>query len=195
MKIGTIEKLCKSAKRISIVNDGERSIQWISDGYCMYPLFKLPKLNAENIFAIFDIPEDKQGKIQFDVRDDFPVSLNFGDVDGAEHVITPDAYSINANGITLVPFRCSLGVMLIDKKYLGVFDGEVTFYERCTSFGWPYLVAKEGMFISGVILPYTADYKLSEWLVNTGEGVDTMIRNHRGEADEDLFDEDELDEE
>lgn len=179
MKIGTIEKLCKSAKRILIVNDKERGIQWISDGYCMYPLLKLPRLTAENIFAIFDIPEDKQGKIYFDEREDFPIALDTYDSCDGESVISPEGNAILAGGRVLVPFKCAEGVMLIENKYLNVFDDDVTYYVRPLFSGRPYIVAKEGMFVSGIILPYEADYKLAEWLCEIGEGVSVMLDNKR----------------
>ena len=191
MKLGTIEKLCKSAKRILIVNDKARGIQWISDGYCMYPLLKLPKLTAENIFAIFDIPEDKQGKIYFDEREDLPESLDALDTVDNETVVNPESNAIYSSGRLLVPFKCAEGVMLIENKYLGVFDDDVTYYVRPLPSGRPYIVAKEGMFVSGIILPYDAGYQLAEWLTEIGEGVGVMLDNRKSASEFDPFDDEE----
>ena len=95
MKIQKIQKLCKSAKRIIIFN-AKNGVQWISDGYCIYPLFNLPRLSRENIFAMFDIPADKQGKIYFEEREGLPEGLDFGDTARGENVVTTEAYSIYA---------------------------------------------------------------------------------------------------
>ena len=193
MKIGAIEKLCKSARRILIINDEERGIQWLGDGYCLYPLFKLPRLNGENIFAIFDIPEDKQGKIYFEEKEKLPMSLNVEDVSDGETPITPESICISYNGKALVPIKCSVGVMMIDKRYLGVFDGDVAYYERLLPSGRPYVVAKEGMFTAGIILPEEPNEKLAELLVNTGEGLALASENRKpDDYDEpDVYDEDE----
>ena len=169
MKIGRIENLCKSAKRITIINDKSLRIQWIGDGCCLYPLFKLPKLTAENIFAIFDIPEDKQGKIFFDEREELPAGLDFSDATDEEAVVTPEKCSIVAEGSTLIPIKCSTGVMLVDKKYLAPFEEDATFYERQRAKGGSYLVVKEGMLLAGVVLPWERTAEIGEWLVNIGE--------------------------
>ena len=169
MKIQKIQQLCKAAKRIMIINDEAHGIQWISDGYCIYPLFNLPRLTRENIFALFDIPEEKQGKIFFDERDELPTGLDFSDVADGERVVSPENYSINAHGRSLAVIKGAEGGQLFDKKYLAPFDDDAVLYERCRKYGHPYIVAKEGMFLAGVILPFEAREELAEWLVNIGE--------------------------
>ncbi|MBQ2876988.1 MAG: hypothetical protein IJE25_08255 [Clostridia bacterium] len=177
MKIQKIQSLCKSAKRITVIKDDERYIQWLGEGSCFYPLFKLPRLSAENIFAIFDIPEEKQGKIFFEERDELPRAVDFSDVSDGETIITPEGGGVIFEGRTLVIFKSSLGVITVDKKYLAPFDDEVTYYERKTASGQPYIVAKEGMFISGIVMPYNGGNKLGEWLSDIGEGIVIMADN------------------
>ena len=174
MKIQKIQALCKSAKRIMIINDSKLGIQWLSDGTAIYPLFKLPRLSEENIFAMFDIPADKQGKIYYDERDRLPETLDFGDTAEGEQLVNLEPFGITAYGRGLEVFRGSEGAMLVDKKYLAPFDDSVAYYERVRRGGRPYIVAKEGMFISGIILPFEARHELSKWLSNTGEAMITV---------------------
>ena len=62
MKLSAIQQICKGAKRIELWSDSATRTQWISDGGAFYPLYNLPNLEAENVFALFDIPEKKQDK-------------------------------------------------------------------------------------------------------------------------------------
>lgn len=176
MKIQKIQQLCKAAKRILIIN-GTSDVQWISDGYCIYPLFNLPRLSRENVFAMFDIPADKQSKIFFDERDTLPENLNFDDTVRAENVVVREPYSIYAYGRCLTPIKCSQGAVLIDTKYLAPFAEDVTLYERTKSDGAPYIAVKEGMLLAGIIIPYDVREDFGEWLVNIGEMVVTTAEN------------------
>lgn len=195
MKIQKIQALCKSAKRIMIVNDSKLGIQWLSDGSAIYPLFKLPRLSEENIFAMFDIPEDKQGKIYYDERDRLPVSLDFSDTSEGEQLVTLEPFGITAYGRSLEVIRGSCGAMLIDKKYLAPFDDGVQLYERVRIHGTPYIVAKEGMFIAGIILPFEARAELARWLVNTGEAMITVSDDEPMQSSMSFEDSEEADEE
>lgn len=169
MKIQKIQQLCKSAKRIVIYNDEELGIQWISDGYCIFPLFKLPRLTEENIYTMFDIPADKQGKIYFEQRDELPASLCFDDYFEGEVAVRSEQFGIVAYGRALEVIRGAEGATLYDKKYLSVFDDDAVFFERLRSGGSPYIVVKEGMFIAGVIMPFQPNIQLKEWLVDVSE--------------------------
>lgn len=189
MKISKIKSICKSAKRITVVNDKKRNIQWISDGTGIYPLFKFPKLTAENIFYMFDIPEDKQGKIHFEELDSLPSAFDFNDHHNTETDATRGTLALIYGGSTLIPFECSVGTILVCKKHLDVFDDDAVFYERRRADGGVYLVAKEGMFLAGLILPYTADTKLAETLKYMGGFL--LIGQSGTRADQYYFDEDE----
>ena len=171
MKIQKIQALCKAAKRIVIFNDENHGMQWISDGYCIFPLFNLPKLNEKNVYALFDIPEDKQGKIFFEEREELPRSICFSDYDKTEVAVKPEAFGISAYGRRLNVIRGSEGATLYDARYFSVFEDDATFFERPRADGAPYIVVKEGMFLAGVLLPYEANNELREWLVNVGESM------------------------
>jgi hypothetical protein len=171
MKIQKIQSLCKSAKRIIIFNDADEGIQWISDGYCLFPLLNLPRLTEDNIYALFDIPKDKRGKIFFEEREELPKSLCFEDSFEEENAVNPEQFGIYAYGQAFDVFRGAEGALLVDSKYLSAFDKDVTYFERLRRGASPYIVAKEGMFVSGVILPFEANITLKEWMTNVAESL------------------------
>lgn len=179
MKIGQIEKLCKSAKRITVTNDPAHRVQWIGDGSCLYPFFRLPKLTAESVFAIFDIPEEKQGKIFFEERDELPVKMEATETGDDDNLIFPEAGCVVHEGRTLALFKSSTGILCIDKKYLSPFDDSVTYHEYCRTNATPYIVVKEGLFVAGILFPAAPDERLGEWLVNVGEAICVSADNAR----------------
>jgi len=79
MKINSIQQICKGAKRIELYTVEDKNVQWISDGGAFYPLYNLPQLEQENVFTMFDIPEDKQNKIRFEHKFTLPQAMCFED--------------------------------------------------------------------------------------------------------------------
>lgn len=157
MKISAIQQICKGAKRIELCSAPSSSVQWISDGGAFYPLYNLPEMREENVFALFDIPEKKQDKIRFEYKNQLPAAICFGDTAEAENVLELGYISICARGRALRPLKTSHGMIYINEKYLKPFaDAEngVQLYERYTPDGEVYIAVKEGFLLTGIILPY-----------------------------------------
>lgn len=155
MKIKQIESILKGKKTIIILNTP--SCQWLGDGSAFYPVYNLPKLTQENIFTIFDIPEDKRDKFFFDEQD-APAHINFDDDDINEQMLDRSRFvDIFAGGRTLEALATSDGISFIEKRYLKPFadieDG-CELYERIDKNGEPYIAAKNGFIIIGIIKPY-----------------------------------------
>lgn len=75
MKISAIEKICKESKCIRLFEvDG---VQWVAAGYGCYPLFGMPRMSAEQLCGMFDIPEDKRGKYMLEDADVLPTQYSF----------------------------------------------------------------------------------------------------------------------
>ena len=76
MKIKSIVSICKREKRFCLFDDErmESAVQWLGDGSAVYPLLKMPPLDKESIFAVFDIP-DKQASKMFVRQEPLPVSI------------------------------------------------------------------------------------------------------------------------
>ncbi len=157
MKIASIQQICKSAKKIELFSAPGASVQWISDGGAFYPLYNLPEMEEENVFALFDIPEKKQEKIHFEHKYQLPEALSFADATATETPLEFGNISIYARGRILAPIKTSLGIIYINEKYLKPFsDAEngVQLYERYTPRGVVHLAVKEGFLLTGIILPY-----------------------------------------
>ncbi len=157
MKISTIQQICKGAKRIVIYSDPSASIQYISDGGAFYPLYNLPRMEEENVFALFDIPEKKQDKIRFEHKHSLPEAFDFSDTTDDEIALEFGTISIYKRGRILSPLKTSLGIVYINEKYLKPFsDSEngVQLFERHTPDGAIYIAVKEGFLLTGIILPY-----------------------------------------
>lgn len=157
MKMSVIQQICKGAKRIELLSDSSSVTQWISDGGAFYPLYDLPELEQDSVFALFDIPEKKQEKISFLYKYAFPEMICFKDRMEGESALEFGTISICKNGRILRPYKTSRGMIYINEKYLKPFsDSEngVQLYERCTSGGTVYVAVKEGVVLKGIILPY-----------------------------------------
>lgn len=152
MKIKQIEKILKAKKTIYISE--ANGAQWLSDGAAFYPVYNLPKLTEENIFVLFDIPEDKRDKFRFKTPQ-LPTFLNFEDSDENEQMIDRSDFSLFVNGRLLEPLKTSRGIVFIKPRYLMPIDADEGFalYERISEYGRPYIVVKRGFILQAVIYP------------------------------------------
>lgn len=155
MKILKIGALCKANKRFTIYNVG-RGAQWLSDGYGCYPLGDLPELFEEEIAVIFDVPEDKRDKFYFEVKVGLPDGISSSDSVEGECELSPVPLGIVWCDEVLLPYKSDRGILLVQKKYLSPFEEVMTLYERRTKSGEPYIAAKRGMIVNGIITPYGA---------------------------------------
>ena len=168
MKISKIGALCKAQKRFTLCTI--RGEQWLSDGYGVYPLGDLPRLDGENIFIIFDVPGDKREKFYFNEKYGEFESLDFSDKTADEKLLKISPAWLVVSGAVLLPLISEGRVLLVDKKYFAPFDHAVELYERKTADGSSYVVAKQGMITCGLILPTTfGDAALANQLFEIGE--------------------------
>jgi len=160
MKIKSIASICAKSKRIFIydkkLSDGGIDVHWIGDGAVMYPAFELPNLEEESIFAIFDIPEKIHDKYTYK-HEDLPTQFSFEDAVPCENRLESEKLNIVAAGRVLIPLKTQRGLVFIDAKYLSPLSDTadtLELYERLTTNGKIYIVAKTGFMIMAVIMPY-----------------------------------------
>ena len=121
MKIKTIINLCKEKKRMHIF-EGENE-QWISDGFAIYPLFGLPRMDEKTICTAYDIDEKKAAKIIFRHSDALPDEFDFSDwPEKSEYPAEEMQPYLLSGGAVLVPFMTSQGVRFVDRKYFAPFS-------------------------------------------------------------------------
>ncbi|GEM_PF-1899997 len=167
MLLKHIEALCKSSKIINIL-ETDTGQQWISDGYACYPLLKMPKVNEKTVMTILNIPEEKANKFTCTVKlmnEEYDIE----DYGTEEKEITKTwAHLKNMQAL-----KTSEGITFIHERYLKPLQDTdyLEFFERKTEAGQIYIVAKDGLFINGLIMPST--------MVNEG-----FVRNMREFAEQ-----------
>lgn len=160
MKIKSIAAICKKNKNIAIFerysDDGNILTQYIGDGSAVYPVVGLPQLDKESLLTIFDVPE-KDRDNYFVKTLGVPAGISFEDTDETERHVEREGISIIYSGRTLKPIRTTRGLVFIESRYLSpvadVLD-VLELYERRTTEGTPYIVAKAGFLLQAVIMPY-----------------------------------------
>lgn len=154
MKIKNVAAICKRMKCVVLYHD-QSGQQYISDGFAVYPVFGLPKLNTDYVLTIFDVPEKDREK--YITRETLlPSGINLSDDDYSEKAVIPIPISIAYGGVPLRPLKTSGGIVYIDSRYLSPLADMLDvleLYERKTEEGALYIAAKAGFLLQGVIFP------------------------------------------
>lgn len=161
MKLKKVAALCAKSKHYvlfdKIDSTGEIT-QWLGDGYSLYPLNGLPILDEETLFAVLDVPEKQREKAVVH-RDNMPGTFNADDTDPAEIALNEGDIPLILGGTVLQPLMTRKGITFIQRKYLEPLDdmlGMIQLFERVAADGQPYIVAKAGLLIAAIIMPYDA---------------------------------------
>lgn len=157
MKVKALVAICKRQKRFFLYDGNENSnVQWLGDGCAVYPLLKMPPLNEQNIYTIFDIPEKQQSKMHF-TQNSLPEGIEFEDVAACENMLDPAKIEIGYAGRILRPLHTSYGLIFIDVQYLSPLSDMadmIELYERVDRSGNPYIAVKNGFMLVAIIMPY-----------------------------------------
>lgn len=153
--------------------------QWIGNGETYYPVYSLPKMQRENLFAIFDVPEEKRKDFYF-AEQPLPETLNFGDFDDNELVVKRGRFLIRAAGRTLEPIATSQGIAFINLQYLEPFADEpdgFELYQRTDPAGNIYIAVKSGMLLLGLVYPTDiVDESFVQWTRAVYEMSDIALK-------------------
>jgi len=153
MKIKQIESILKSSKNITVLNSAEG--QWLGNGAAYYPVYNLPRLTKEHIFAMFDIPEDKKSKFFF-TEASTPNHINFTDNDDCENAVKKLRLSLDVKGYSVTLLETSQGLVCINSQLLKPFQGlseGYELYERFSDKQGIYIAVKSGFVLMGIIMP------------------------------------------
>lgn len=162
MKFKNIVAICKKNKNVVLFErysgNSETPLQYIGDGAAVYPVTGLPPLDKESVLTIFDIPE--KSREDWLVRTmGVPEGISFEDYDAGEMNVERESISIVYSGKTLKPLQTTRGLVFIEQRYLSPISDVLDvmeLYERITPSGMPYIVAKAGLLLQAVIMPYDA---------------------------------------
>ncbi len=158
MRIKKVGAICNAGGCYYLMDErdaaGKVVGQWLGDGRSAYPLVGLPVMDLENICAMFDITEKKREKLVMR-RADVPDSMNWEDTVPLERQLDDPKLCVRYDGRDLLPLETTAGVTFIQEKYLLPLDGleYMRLYERQSTSGGLYIVAKIGMILQAVIMP------------------------------------------
>ena len=158
MRIKKVGAICNAGGCYYLMDErdaaGEVVGQWLGDGRSAYPLVGLPVMDLENICAMFDITEKKREKLIMREMD-APDTMNWEDTAPLERQLDDPKLCVRYDGRDLLPLETTAGVTFIQEKYLLPLDGleYMRLYERQSTSGGLYIVAKIGMILQAVIMP------------------------------------------
>lgn len=187
MVVKKIVQMCKKTGVLSLWDDESKGLQWMGNGYALYPLEQMPYFVPETVCRAYDISEKQAEKIHFTHNRKLPVGLNTGDIDGAETVIEPLKMTLIHSGQMVQPYMTSRGIKFMDMKYMEPIQDEgnsyINVYERFTENGELYFAVKSGMLLVAVIMPISV---ISQAFIDTLGQVYTksmaMWEGERGDA-------------
>lgn len=152
MEIKKIIGLCKKSNVLHLIE--QDGVQWLSDGFGMYPLFDLPRFDEETICRTFDISEKKAAKmaIRYDLMP--PASLCLDNETEDEVMCEFDDELFGG----VIPVQTSQGVMFIRRDHLSPFNDTAQdtlhLFERHSTTGTTYFAVKIGFMLAGIVMPY-----------------------------------------
>lgn len=186
MKIKSIATICKRNKAVILYDKhegGDYVTQYIGDGGACFPIAGLPYLDEESILTIFDVPE-KQRENWYFKSAPLPEGIDFSDTAAGERHIEAGNLSIVYAGRTLKPLQTRGGLVFIESRYLAPLSDVMDvleLYERQMRGGTPYIVAKAGLLLQAVIMPYDI---ISQGFVERIEGLAGQCRRALNEKNE-----------
>lgn len=158
MKLKKIETVCKNGACIRINRSPDGKL-WIGDEAAVYFVGGLNDISKEQLFTIFDIPEEKRES--YSVVED---EVLYDDNDFAERIINRRLKTVLCiGGRALAIYEVDGKPVCINTKYLTPFDDEkdVTLYIRNNG---GRIIVKKGLFVIAVISAF--DLELLEELKN-----------------------------
>lgn len=178
VKFKKFQSLTKHSGQCQVIQITESDLQFLNNGYAVYPAHNLPELNDEMIFALFDIDENK--------RDNFAITrvshtfLNYDDTDDTEEPVVSARFVIKFNNQDYVvrPVFTKQGLYYYDPKWVAPFDGNYDAlyvrYNTESPTGQPYIAVKSGLFVVGFVLLRNLNVDLKALANNSREDLQTL---------------------
>ena len=189
MRIKAIASICRKVKRIVLLHEEDKDRSWVGDGNASYILpDSLNDSTLGSLEAIFDIPPEKAETFSLQEKE-FPGAISTAE-DAEEEELNYDTdFRITFEGVDMLPLRASDGsTYLIKARYLNpINDAEVLRLSlRHTDDGRPCIAAKDGLFLTGIIMPIRITGDMRAWVGRLTAGIDQTEAKEimRGEDDD-----------
>lgn len=178
VKFKKFQSLTKHSRQCQVIQISESDLQFLNNGYSVYPAHNLPALNDEMIFALFDIEEKN--------RDNFAITrvsntfLNYDDTDDTEESVVNAGFAIKFNNLDYIvrPVFTKQGLFYYDPKWVAPFDGNYDAlyvrYNNHSLTGQPYIAVKSGLFVVGFVLLRDLNADLKALANNSREDLQTL---------------------
>lgn len=183
VKFKKFQSLTKHSGQCQVIQITESDLQFLNNGYAVYPAHNLPELNDEMIFALFDIDEKN--------RDNFAITrvsntfLNYDDTDDTEEPAVNAGFAIKFNNLDYIvrPVFTKQGLFYYDPKWVAPFDGNYdALFVRYSPESHnpshpsrnPYIAVKSGLFVVGFVLLRDLNADLKALANNSREDLQTL---------------------
>jgi hypothetical protein len=130
MKLSALYKLCKRNKIVHILHDEGEERQWIMVEGNMYPTDGLPRMGADELLTMMDVPQDEQDKWIIKVQE-MNEQLRWFAADNAQGDTQAREMRarVNINGDELAAIDTDCGVVLIPAEALRPVSDSAKTYE------------------------------------------------------------------
>lgn len=152
-----LTSMCKKRKTISMFEDDDNHLKWLSAGAVAVCLGEGCTLSTDDILFFLEVPEERKQRyfVRYEHEKTLPDATAAEDV---ERLI----YNIQTDSKTLQPFKTSMGALLVDVKSLEIFadikddvEYKFTYWDNM-----PVLLVMQWTNIIGIIMPVKQDYKI-----------------------------------
>lgn len=150
MKLQKIVDICKKSGQMYITH--AEDTQWVGNGQAIYPLYDLPKLQAEELCTIYGITEDQQDKMILNEKSATEYDVSFAALDGSEEAVVVVPMEITFGGASYKILRSKTGISFVKRLYFSPFKEETQVWQKKNKCG-EYFIITAGMFVVGVIFP------------------------------------------
>lgn len=168
--------MCKKHKIISMFEDSDSGLKWLSAGRVAVCLGGDCALTPDDILFFLEVPEESRDKyyVTYEENKSLPT------IHTAE-TVERLTYSLNMNGEPLQPFATSRGILFVNMKSLAIFaDSKEELKYRFTYWNeTPVLLVMKYCDLIGIIPPVKQDYeKLLEFTHNLHSLSDLAERSN-----------------
>lgn len=172
--------LAKKEKRLTIY-PGPDGSQWVGVAGAIYPLLGVPVMSEDTIRAVYALP----AAVKIEEADHLPAELSFEETVQGEQPAFYEKIQIQPISTPLISLHCQQAVVFIEAAALKPLEpganGDCALYERADRYGRPYIVAKQGMMLEGVIRT-RPDVLRADWLEDLQNLVGSLRQSFEQEG-------------
>lgn len=188
MKTGALKTYVKKSGSMVMIEGGER--QWLATGNGMYPLDGWPRMTAEELMTLMEIPKDQQPMypIRMQTAEGLPEAWQqLMEEAGQDSEARPAGLTIGTEGMVVQPMYTRRGLKFAESAAVAVLKDskkEIVWRYRETGAGTGALVAKIGLLTAGVIFPQSGwiTDEVEEWLADTSMAASKAAQKRREET-------------